>query len=179
MPAEPLAEGWACKTFLARAASYARNRSEYSCLFHFRTCQAQINLPPFVRALDELRNVHTKAGAEQRLLPKEVSRQFFLGKAAIAISWPGALRTEEFQAGPFPFGIAPLPGATQRYNFSEKSWHSQDSPNTDSAVSVVPLLGISGRVAAIARTSSNLGGALDFLSWLSATDHGSQRANEQ
>ena len=51
---EPLAPGWAGMTLLARAATYASYRSNFSVLFNIATMEPLIDGPPFVRALEEL-----------------------------------------------------------------------------------------------------------------------------
>ena len=74
---EPLSEGWAAKSFLSRAAAYAKTPSEFSCLFSIIDFSPRIASPPFERALNELRDV-VRIGGNQIAAgtPHELMEQF-------------------------------------------------------------------------------------------------------
>lgn len=182
--AEPLAEGWAGLTLLARAAAYAKHHNHYSTLFDMESMEPLIAAAPFVRALDELAAT-AKHGASSQLDfgPNEVRRAFADGQCALALSWPAAARSQEVAAGEsksaeapettaqaaeFEVGFIELPGASDVYNLGAKQWDKrrpQDNPR-------VPLLGVSGRLGSISKTSANIDAAGQLLAWLSGPKWG-------
>ncbi len=167
----PLGVGWAAKTFLARVAAYARNRSQYSCLFSIQAFDPQINQTPFVRALDELRAIH-KSAAEST--PYSIAADFAAGKLAVAVTWPEAARsanstrTSESNSKRLAFGVASLPGSRDFFDRSSGKWQSR----LPTASSHVPLLGVSGRCASIGRRTPDANRAYDFVTWLASRENG-------
>lgn len=135
---EPLAAGWASKTLLARAASYAKHRDYYATLFDKDTMAPLIDSPPFVRALEELvaatkGNAPMSSGAS----PADAREAVLSGRAGMAITWPTAAkeaspRTARREGGDdrrtkldqLSIGFAELPGSTQSYNPKTKAWES-------------------------------------------------------
>jgi multiple sugar transport system substrate-binding protein len=181
--AEPLAEGWAGLTLLARAASYAKHYNHYSTLFDMESMEPLIAAPPFVRALDELAAA-AKHGPNERLDfgPEQVRRAFADGRCALALSWPAAARSREMIAGdetpaateetatetPFEAGFVELPGSDDVYNLGSKQWDKrrpQDNPR-------MPLLGVSGRLGSLAKQSAHAEAAGQLLAWLSGPNWG-------
>jgi multiple sugar transport system substrate-binding protein len=93
--AEPLAEGWAGLTLLARAAAYAKHRNHYSALFDMRTMEPLVASPPFVRALDEL-VASAKLGPADaaELTPQRAMQAFAAGECGLALAWPEPRRAD-------------------------------------------------------------------------------------
>ncbi|HXT60733.1 MAG TPA: extracellular solute-binding protein [Pirellulales bacterium] len=181
--AEPLADGWAGLTLLARAAPYAKHYNHYSTLFDMESMEPLIATAPFVRALDELAAA-ARHGPNERLDfgPEQVRRAFADGRCALALSWPAAARSREMtsgddkphaadetpQATQFEVGFVELPGSDDVYNLGSKQWDKrrpQDNPR-------VPLLGVSGRLGSIARQSAHAEAAGQLLAWLSGPKWG-------
>ena len=150
---EPLARGWAGLVLLARAAAYAKERDNYTTLFDEKTLEPAIAGPPFVRALEELVAAAKLGPAEQLDFdPAAVRAEFWKGNTAMAISWPTGARTltpgpspEKVEGRIPPAGFAELPGATEVYRTSSKSWE----PRSDDAGQCVPLLGVAGRMGVV------------------------------
>lgn len=187
--AEPLAEGWAGRTLLARAAAYAKHRNHYSTLFDMESMAPLIAGPPFVKALDELAAA-AKYGAESKLDfgPEQARQALARGQCALALTWPAPARSEELvqsttasgdqatQGEPAPdleIGFIELPGASEVYNLGSKAWDKrrpQDNPR-------VPLLGVSGRLGSIAKKSTKVDAAGQLLAWLSGPQWGQRVAS--
>ena len=171
LTAAPLGVGWAGKTFLARAAAYARNRSQDSCLFSIQSFEPQIDQAPFVRALDELRSIHQSATGST---PYSIAADLAAGKLAMAITWPEAARStdstreSESNSNKPTFGVASLPGSRDFFDRRSGEWQSR-SPEESSCV---PLIGASGRCASIGRRTPDANRAYDFVTWLASRDNG-------
>ncbi len=170
---EPLAEGWAGRVLLARAAAYARHRDHYSTLFNIDTMEPLVATAPFVRALEEL-----VADAELGPLnPLQTDldaarREFLAGHAAMALSVPGHsaagdLKADQAAAGP-PTGFAELPGSQKVYNFAGGTWENRKSDESPH----VPLLGFSGRLGSVVSESPHADGAFQLLAWLAGREWG-------
>jgi ABC-type glycerol-3-phosphate transport system substrate-binding protein len=165
--AEPLAVGWAGQVLLARAASYARHRSQYSTLFNFNTMEPLIAGPPFVKALDELVEAYGLAPPESLdWIPEDVRQAFFAGRLGMAMTWPTHGRASGEPLPELPVGFLELPGARQVYGVSEQQWETrrEDEPSN------VPLLAISGRLGSITRETRRAAIAADALAWISGRD---------
>jgi ABC-type glycerol-3-phosphate transport system substrate-binding protein len=186
--AEPLAEGWAGPTLLARAAAYAKHQNHYSTLFDMESMAPLIAGPPFVKALDELAAA-AKHGAESKLDfgPEQARQALARGVCGLALCWPASARSEELaqdaresggeradgeQAPHFELAFIELPGASEVYNLGSKAWdkrRAQDSPH-------VPLLGVAGRLGSIAKNSTKVDAAGQLLAWLSGPQWGQRVA---
>lgn len=161
---EPLADGWAGQTLLSRAAAYALHRDQVSPLFRFDSLSPLIDQPPYTRALDELvAAAKAASGSEQRLTPQAVFAELRAGHCAMAIAWPAP---EFGTAGAQPHDpnirFALLPGAPQAYRFATKSWESRGEDEERH----VPLLAVSGRMAAISAATAEPQRAESFVLWL-------------
>ena len=165
---EPLADGWAARTLLARAATYARHPNQYSTLFQFTTMKPWIDQPPFVRALEELvRDVGTLPSEARALGPDPIMRRLLAGESAMAITWPSSARpAAEGVAPQAAFAILPLPGATEVYQMADQTWQTR----TDQQRHNVPLLGVAGRMGAVARRARSPEAARNFLMWVTRAD---------
>ena len=69
-----------------------------------------------------------------------------------------------------PAGFAELPGATEVYQSSSKSWE----PRSDDAGQRVPLLGVAGRMGVVRAESEHTDAAFEFLLWLTDPQWASQ-----
>lgn len=158
---ECMASGWAAKSFLLRAAAYAKNPAEFSCLFSIADFSPRIATPPFERALNELRE--TLRIANDRIdtsPPHELMERLLTGQLAMVLSWPTAWRNDG-ELDVLPLDIGTCPGSDEFYNRLSGSW----SPRPDTEPRTVPLIGVSGRFAAIS-AGGNTSLAKDFLIWL-------------
>jgi multiple sugar transport system substrate-binding protein len=172
---EPLAKNWAGLTLLARAAAYAKHRNHYSTLFDMESMEPLIAGAPFVRALDELKAAKEFMLAETvESSPKEVHEAFVAGHCGMAITWTSPAYAEneadlaESVAGKsakeFHIGFTVLPGSQQVFNPKTNRWdarRSDESPH-------VTLVGASGRLGAVLKTSSQPEAAFKLLGWLSS-----------
>ena len=162
---EPLGTGWAARTFLARAASYAVHPNQYSAIFEFSTLKPLIAEPPFLRALEEMAVANSPLDGERGMFgPDEVAEQFLAGQAALAITWPSAARRATSQLAPEQLGIVALPGSQEVYSTTRAAWESNN------AVRRVPLIGSSGRIGSVCRHTRSVSGASNLLVWISQGD---------
>lgn len=170
---EPLTGRWGALTLLARAACYARHRSEYAALFDLATMQPLIDQPPFVRALEELLAV-VKSQPHPILdaSPASAKTAIYTGQCALAWSWPSSAAVESVEAiDPLAaqhLSIAQLPGSRDVYNFGAKRWEVREPGEAIQ----VPMLGVTGLSAAITATARQRRAAETFLAWISTSDDG-------
>jgi ABC-type glycerol-3-phosphate transport system substrate-binding protein len=164
---EPLAEGWAGQMLLARAAAYAMHRDQVSALFRFDTMDPLIDQPPFVWALEELVAAAQAGGiTESRLTPDQAFAALRAGECGMAITWPPSELAAASEADAAPLAFALLPGAKQAYRFGTKKWDprgEEESPH-------VPLLAVSGRMAAVVSSTADPRRAQNFVLWLASRD---------
>ena len=159
--AEPLAEGWAGLTFLARSASYATHPDNLSTLFRISTMEPLIAGPPFVRALEEL--VAASNAASLDMDPAAVRAAFWQGKAAMAITWPTAADEQLAEIEPeFPAGVTELPGSRDVYDLGDTAWEKRDKDSDGR----VPLLASAGRIGMVTTGSQWPDVSLQLLFWL-------------
>jgi multiple sugar transport system substrate-binding protein len=186
---EPLAAGWASQVLLARAAPYARHRSQYSTLFDFTTMRPLIDGPPFVQALEDLVAAAEYGPPEPwTVTPAEARRLFSTSQAVMAISWP--TRADDGANGPqdahTPLGsrdaakadpvdsrqsgvsvaFAQLPGSVEVYQFLDETWEERgpDEPQR------VPLLAVAGRLGSVTREAPRSRNAFSVLAWLAGRE---------
>jgi len=74
---------------------------------------------------------------------------------------------------PRKIGFALLPGSNQTYRLATKSWENRGEDNA----AHVPLLAISGRMAAVTSSTSDARRAQGFVLWLSSRETSSQLAS--
>lgn len=165
---EPLVDGWATRTLLARAAAYARHPNQYSTLFQFNTMRPLIDQPPFVRALQEMVTALADLPEEtHNQSPDQLAESLVAGETVMAITWPSAARRSDVDAESGAiFAIRPLPGASEVYQVSNRSWQQRDGNEPQT----VPVLGCSGMMGSIARRARSLENASHFLIWLTGTE---------
>ncbi|MGE0757900.1 MAG: ABC transporter substrate-binding protein [Pirellulaceae bacterium] len=171
---EPLASGWAAEWLLARAAPYARHHSQFSTLFDISNMRPLIDGPPFVRALDELVACAKLGAASGELDPGAVRQRFLSGRCALAVSWLTTPAGAGSAAQPAVqhLAFAPLPGAVEAYNFRTEAWE----PRLNDASPRVPVIGATGRLAAVTRECRNPAAALVLVSFMSAPESSAQVA---
>lgn len=173
---EPLAENWAGRTLLARAAASARHPHHYSTLFSIETMESRIDGPPFVRALEELVEAASfQSGEARRLAPDDVRREFWQGHCAVAITWPTAtMEIDGLNASDnMTVGFFPLPGSEQRYDPSSEQWERRpegESPR-------VPVWGLAGRLGSIASRTDEPEATLELLAMLCGEQWGTEVAS--
>lgn len=173
---EPNDQGWAALMLLARAAPYARHRSQFSTLFNVRTMQPLIDGPPFTRALDEMR---AAIGQQPATAPDGAWQQLVRGEAAMAVTWlpPTTNRTagdadststanETSRVEPDAIGFAELPGAAEMYNFRNERWE----PRGEDDEPRVPVVGIAGRLGSVTAVARNPRAAAALLAWISGKE---------
>lgn len=169
---EPLAEGWAGLTLLARSAAYAKHRNHYSALFDMRTMEPLIASPPFIRALDEL-VAAAKLGPADALeaTPARAMKAFIKGECGLALTWPEPRRADTAEpagdlttdaGGDAHFACLELPGAEDVYNPQTREWETR---RADEGMHL-PLLGMAGRVGSVVKGSEHADAAIHLLGWL-------------
>lgn len=171
---EPLADGWAGQMLLARAAAYAMHRDQVSPLFRFESMAPLIDQPPYRRALEELIAAAETGGfSEDRFTPQGAMAELREGRCAIALTWMSAVvEGSKSHAVDGQIRFAMLPGAVEAYRYATKSWENRGE---DDRVHV-PLLAVSGRMAAISATSAEPRRAESLVLWLAGSDVSEQIA---
>ncbi len=160
---EPWGEDFRSTMFLARAVSYAKHPSNYSLFFDIQSGEPLVDGPGFVRALESAQAAVQKMPEEiRRYTPSDCRRDFFAGKAAMAITFETALDNLPLSFGPgqpvvrkdrpstsatnsgriksMNVGFCRLPGVNEVYNRSSKMW--EQTP--DESVNRVALTAFGG-----------------------------------
>ncbi len=174
---EPLAEGWAGQMLVARAAAYVAHRDQVSSLFDYQTLDPLIATAPYVRALEEIVAANKGRATDKLSTPADAWAAIRGGQAALAITWAHAAATPAARSaaanpgGPAPSGavslaFAQLPGSSEVYTFSQKKWNTRESGEEIH----VPLLAVSGRLAAVTTTTADATDAQKLLVWLSGSE---------
>jgi ABC-type glycerol-3-phosphate transport system substrate-binding protein len=170
--AEPLAPGWAGQMLLARATAYAKHRSQFSVYFDYASSEMTplIDREPFVRALTELSAVaRLPAHETAEMTPKAAAQAMLNGKLAMAVTWPCASILPPHQdrdAEKTEVAFAELPGSTDVYNFFNDRWEVRP----EATPTRVPLLGTTGRLAAVARETNRRAAAFETVGWLTGPE---------
>lgn len=163
--AEPAAEGWAGLLLLARAAAYVTHRDQVSPLFDYVTLDPLLTTAPYERALTELIAARRKIAADRQFTPDQALGELEAGRAAMAITWPSPAR-KATESGGTRIEFRPLPGSTDAFNFARKSWE----PRGENEERHVPLLAVSGRIAAVTSTASDPKAAQSLIVWISGRE---------
>lgn len=168
---EPVAEGWAGKLLLARAACYAKHADHYSALFRADTMEPLIAGPPFERALTELVAAARLRADSASYDPTEVRREVLAGRAAMAITWASAAGGHQAlqprEAGA-EFGFVELPGSTEVYDYRRQKWDRR----TPGESGLVPLVAATGRLACVSKRCQFTEPAIELALWLSGPKWG-------
>ena len=124
---------------LVRGTANAQHRSRIAGCFDVETMQPQIASPPFVRALEQMR--------QNEKLPDDDQA---------SLSWPSALREDS----PGPVAFTPLPRAEQVYNPLREIWEKSEESKP------LAMLGFAGRSLSVAKSTRNSASAFKLLRWL-------------
>jgi multiple sugar transport system substrate-binding protein len=166
--AEPLADGWAGMTLLARAASYAKHRDYFTVLFNPSTMAPRIDGPPFVRALEELVAAN-RLNSEQAasLSPQDALNELLAGRCALALGWPAGRGAKEGPTTVRPSDVAgvPLPGSKEAFLWDRGQY--EQGP-----LRRVPLLACEGRMMSVAAAAQHPTAANQLAIALAAGDWG-------
>lgn len=157
---EPLQSEWAAQILLARSAAYIRKYGTYSTFFDIDSMEPLINREPYTKALTELAAAVKNSPHDLRSMqPADAKHAILRGECAMAVTWPA----KGAAYAPFPtdqvVSIAELPGSATVYDFSSQKWKSRD----DKLPRSVPLIGASGRLASVARSSQQSSSAFKLL----------------
>jgi ABC-type glycerol-3-phosphate transport system substrate-binding protein len=163
--AEPTAEGWAGLLLLARAAAYVTHRDQVSPLFDYATLDPLITTAPYERALTELVAARKEVAADRQLTPDQALAELEADNAAMAITWPSPTR-KTAESGGVKIEFRPLPGSADAFNFARMKWE----PRRESEERHVPLLAVSGRIAAVTSTASDPQAAQSLIVWMSGRE---------
>ncbi len=175
--AEPLSPGWAGLVLLARAATYAKHRDNYSTLFNIKTMEPLLAGSPMVRALEELAAA-AKLGPPEAIEfdPAAVRAAFWQGKCGMAITWPSAAGRNPGEqaavAGQTEIAVDffDLPGSNKVYNINNQTWETR----LDDESARVPFLNLTGRVGMVGNESGQQEAAFKLLAWLSGEQNSLQ-----
>ncbi|MFV1964368.1 MAG: ABC transporter substrate-binding protein [Pirellulaceae bacterium] len=163
---EPLGPGWAGQVLLARAASYAKHRSQFSALFEYRTMKPLITGPAWTRAMGDLHRIADDLPSRVKsFAPSDVRSEFLSGRCAMAMTWPSRAddRSKGLAEEALQIGVAELPGSTAAYNYRSQQWENRG----DAAQQHVTLLGVSGRLGSVTRECRQTHEAVNMLTWIS------------
>jgi multiple sugar transport system substrate-binding protein len=173
---EPWGEDFRATMFLARAVSYAKHPAYYSVFFDEETGAPLIDRPSFVRALADAQAALAKMPpAVAGFSPRDCRREFFTGRAALAVAfetgpgnpplafgpgWPldpeAASAADSAPAAGRPetatIGFCRLPGVRDVYDPSTRNW----VPAADGKVNQVTLSGFGGLCAGVSSASTPL-----------------------
>jgi ABC-type glycerol-3-phosphate transport system substrate-binding protein len=175
---EPLAPGWAARTFLARAAAYDRHRNQISTYFDSTNMEPLITTPPFERALKEL--VAASGPLSLQADPHDAYLALANGRCAMALTWPSAAahlqKTETKKAadqkaalpGPQVKNIAleELPGSKDAFNLGRQTWEERSGEFE----SRVTYLGMAGRLGSVSSGTRNAPSANRLLAWITRSE---------
>ena len=156
----PLAEGWAGHAFISRVASNVRARGSFSFLFDRSTMEPLIEQEPFIKALEQLKEMATERSLN--LNPTDVFQLAANGDAVAAMSWPTS-EAEFKMAERDSLVVAKVPGSRKIYDFRRSTWKERLS---DEEI-CVDGLGFGGLVASRVTGTRHEGTATDFIKWVS------------
>ncbi len=163
--AEPTADVWAGLLLLARAAAYVTHRDQVSPLFDYATLDPLLTTAPYERALTELVAARKGIAPNQQFTPDQALAELEAGRAAMAITWPSPTH-KAAESGGVKIEFRTLPGSAEAFNFARKSWE----PRGESEERHVPLLAVSGRIAAVTSTTSDPKAAQSLIVWMSGRE---------
>lgn len=162
--AEPLADGWAGRLLLARAAAGAQHRDQLSSLWNLSEMEPLIAGSPWVRALEQLQAAQSAAKDRPLLTAQGCFAKFMAGQCAVAITWPQDVPEQSsVQLKSEQIGLWPLPGSAEAFNPETATWE----PVRDGGSLLVPTLGLSGRIGSVTRASAQPREAQRLLLWAS------------
>ena len=161
--AVPLAQGWAAKSFVAIAASYARKKGRLSVLFERRTMRPLITSEAFVRALEELKSLAKLNAESLDWTPQDIFEKLVQGELAAGVTWPGNFVHKELnQTAAQTLRVHSLPGSNTYFDESADAWGTRQANESN----VVNLHGINNLLASQTKVSRRPQSAIEFLKWL-------------
>jgi multiple sugar transport system substrate-binding protein len=167
---EPLAEGWAGLTLLARAAPAAKHRDNFAALFDPDSMEPLVAGEPFVRALKQLVDASRHGPQEPwRFDPAAARAAFWAGQCGMALTWPTGAKQEGLPKTPpsgCEVGFLELFGSREVYDVATRRWETRGSDDDKR----VTLLGIAGRLGLVSAESGSTDAAFQLLFWLSGED---------
>ena len=164
---EPTMGHWASFSLFTRVADYVVVPGRYSILFEFESANAQINTPPFVRALEEMKATwKTRKSGNDHLNPAQVVQKLAEGKAAIGISWPHAagLQPNIENAVFDELRVSEFPVAKQTFDAFSQRWDHRPNDLQRN----VPVVGHTGLLVSHSAYTKKTGLANHFLVWLAS-----------
>ena len=166
---EPNEGLWPAHMVFARAVSYSRHETQTSVLFDFGSFDPYIHREHFVRAASEWLDSAKSISTEKRrdLTPRDVAKEFFEGKCAMALTWIGATGTDENKVA---VGFAEPPGAKEFFDLRSDSWKPRET--TDDGR--FPLPAIMGRLCGVTKEAGRPSESWRFVEWL--TTEGARKA---
>lgn len=164
--AEPLAPGWAAKVLLARAAAYAADGQTNSPFVDINSLEPRTASPAYIKALEELVTAAKERPSWLELTPATARAELLAGRAAMAITWPSGVRTEEARPPSMapPIRVASLPGSADYYSLATENWQPREGG------AAVSFVGAEGCLAAVTQDCRRPSVALHFVSWLTNSD---------
>lgn len=150
--------------FISRAAAYAKNPNvKGGFFFDLATMEPQVNNPGFVKALEmfiDAQKAFPPGGSNFGLGDEIFS--FGGGQALMSYSWDDAFIQAQEADSPIrnKVAAAPLPGSSEVWNRTTKSWDKFDTPNAPPYITW-------GWTSAVAKASKNQDMAFDFLCFFS------------
>ncbi|MDB4766507.1 hypothetical protein OAG71_02335, partial [bacterium] len=161
--AVPLAEGWAAKSFITIAASYARKKGRLSVLFERRTMKPLITSEAFVRGLEELKSLAKLNPQSLQWTPQDIFENLVQGKLSAGVTWPrNSLPADIDETAAQNLLVHSLPGSSTYFDESSDSWGTRQANES----SVVNLHGINNLLASQTKISRRPQSAVAFLKWL-------------
>ena len=161
----PLAKGWAAKSFVAIAASYARKKGRLSVLFKRRTMKPLITSDAFVRALEELKSLAKLNPASLDYTPQDIFDRLVEGNLSAGMTWPSNATSaaDLNETAAQALRVYSLPGSSTYFDESTDAWGTRQANESN----VVNLHGVNNLVASQAKVSRRPQSAVEFLKWLS------------
>ncbi len=157
-------EGIGDAIFLARAATLAWHRDQFSFLLDSETTEPRVASPPFVEALQSLVALKSFAPPGAEKFDAEAARKAFRdGDAALLIDL--AERAGTWGSEGADIGVAPLPGSPRVFDPSRKAWEDVKPPNRPS---YLPSGG--GWLVGVASATTRKAAAEDFVKYLAGPD---------
>jgi multiple sugar transport system substrate-binding protein len=150
--------------FISRAAAYAKNPNvKGGFFFDLATMEPQINNPGFVKALEmfiDAQKAFPPGGSNFGLGDEIFS--FGGGQTLMSYSWDDAFIQAQEADSPIrnKVAAAPLPGASEVWNRTTKSWEKFDTPNAPPYITW-------GWTSAVSKASKSQDMAFDFLCFFS------------
>ncbi len=165
---EPLADGWRGWMLLARAASYSRHPDYYSTVFDLDSMEPRLTAPPFVRALEEMVAISAPdKNASLEATPSGALDALLAGRCALAIGWLNEMSADrETKVAPDTAQVTLLPGATEMFDPATRQW----TDGKGATVRHVPLLGVTGLLGSVTKSSQEPEAALQLLVWISGEE---------